>query len=86
MSKDTNAGDVVSGFIYQILYFLYLLLKMEKEETVSLEKFDDAGVEGDGLRTYYQLKHTVATAGTKVKRMRNRDTDLRNGGTGTDDG
>ena len=56
--------------------FLYLLLKMQKGETVSLEKFEDAGVEGDGVRTYYQLKHTVATAGTKVERMRDRDTDL----------
>lgn len=76
MSKDTNAGDVVAGYIYQIHYFLYLLLTMQKGETVSLEKFEDAGVEGDSVRTYYQLKHTVATTETNVARMRNRDTDL----------
>ena len=76
MSKDTNAGDVVAGYIYQIHYFLYLLLNMQKGEIVSLEKFEDAGVEGDGVRIYYQLKHTVATAGTRVERMRDRDTDL----------
>ena len=63
MSKDTNAGGVVAGFIYQTHYFLYLLLTMQKGDTVSLEKFEDAGVEGDGVRVYYQLKHTVATAG-----------------------
>lgn len=76
MSKDTNASGVVAGFIYQIHYFLYLLLTMRKGDTVSLEKFEDTGVEGDGVITYCQLKHTVATTGTKVERMRDRDTDL----------
>lgn len=76
MSKDTNAGGVVAGFVYQIYYFLYRLLTMQKGEIVSLEKFEDVGSEGDGSRTYYQLKHTIATTNTKVERMRDRDKDL----------
>ena len=76
MSKDTNAGGVVAGFIYQIYYFLYRLLAMQEGETVSLEKFEDVGSEKGDKKTYYQLKHTVATRGTTVARMRDRDTDL----------
>lgn len=76
MSKDTNAGGVVAGFIYQIYYFLYRLLTMQEGETVSLEKFEDVGSEKGDKKTYYQLKHTVATRGTTVARMRDRDTDL----------
>lgn len=76
MSKDTNAGVVIAGFIYQIYYFLYRLLKMDEGESVSLEKFEDVGAEGNGSRTYYQLKHTSKTEGTRVEKMRNRDRDL----------
>lgn len=76
MGKDTNAGGVVAGFIYQIYYFLYRLLSMQEGETVSLEKFEDVGTEKVEKKTYYQLKHTVATTGTTVARMRDRDTDL----------
>ena len=45
MSKDTNAGGVIAGFIYQIYYFLYRLLAMQEGETVSIEKFEDVGAE-----------------------------------------
>lgn len=76
MSKDTNAGGVVAGFIYQIYYFLYRLLMMQEGETVSLEKFEDVGTENVDKKTYYQLKHTVVTIGTKIVRMRDRDIDL----------
>lgn len=76
MSKDTNAGGVVAGFIYQIYYFLYRLLSMQEGETVSLEKFEDVGAEKGERKIYYQLKHTVATSGTTIARMRDRDTDL----------
>lgn len=76
MSKDTNAGGVVAGFIYQIYYFLYRLLAMREGETVSLEKFEDVGVEKGDKKIYYQLKHTIATKETMVARMRDRDTDL----------
>lgn len=76
MSKDTDAGVVIAGFIYQIYYFLYRLLRMDEGESVSLERFEDVGAECDGSRTYYQLKHTSKTAGTQVEKMRDRDTDL----------
>lgn len=76
MSKDTNAGGIVAGFIYQIYYFLYRLLSMQEGETVSLEKFEDVGAEKGERKIYYQLKHTVATSGTTIARMRDRDTDL----------
>lgn len=75
-ASDTNAGGSIAGFIYQIYYFLYRLLTMGVGEVVSLEKFEDIGVEMDVSKTYYQLKHTSKTTDTKVERMRNRDTDL----------
>ena len=70
MSKDTNAGGIVAGFIYQIYYFLYRLLSMQEGETVSLEKFEDVGAEKGERKIYYQMKHTVATSGTTIARMR----------------
>lgn len=76
MSKDTNAGGVVAGFIYQIYYFLYRLLNMDEGESVSLEQFEDVGIKDDDCRTYYQLKHTAKTTGTHVEKMRDRDIDL----------
>ena len=72
-TNDRNAGSVVAGFVYQIYYFLYRLLTMGVDETVSLEKFEDVGVEAGNERTYYQLKHTSATTHTHVERMKNRD-------------
>lgn len=75
-TNDRNAGGVVAGFVYQIYYFLYKLLTMGVGETVSLEKFEDVGVEKGNDKTYYQLKHTAATAETHVERMKDRDTDL----------
>lgn len=76
MAKDTNAGGVAAGFIYQIYYFLYRLLSMQEGEVVSLEKFEDVGAEKGEKKTYYQLKHTVATTGITVAHMRDRDTGL----------
>lgn len=75
-TTDTNAGGPIAGFIYQIYYYLYRLLTMGGDEVVSLEKFEDIGIEKDGSKAYYQLKHTSKTTGTKVERMRDRDTDL----------
>jgi len=49
---------------------------MQEGETVSLEKFEDVGAEKGDKKTYFQLKHTIATKGTTVARMRDRDTDL----------
>lgn len=75
-TTDTNAGGSIAGIIYQIYYYLYRLLTMGVDEVVSLEKFEDVGVEKDESKTYFQLKHTSKTTETKVERMRNRDTDL----------
>lgn len=75
-TSDTNAGGSVAGFIYQIYYYLYRLLTIGVDEVVSLEKFEDVGVEKDNSKTYYQLKHTSKSTESKVERMRDRDTDL----------
>ena len=37
MSNNTDASGVIAGFVYQIFYFLYRLLKIQDGETVSLE-------------------------------------------------
>lgn len=73
---DTNAGGSIAGIIYQIYYYLYRLLTIGVGEVVSLEKFEDVGVEMGESKTYYQLKHTSKTTETKVERMSNRDTGL----------
>ena len=78
MSNDSNAGGSIAGFIYQVYYFLYRLLTMQRGETVSLEKIDDVGTEKEKeeTRTYYQLKHTINSKPSAIKRMSDRDTDM----------
>lgn len=78
MSKENPFGAIgpLSGFTYQICYFLYRLLTIRDGETVSLEKIDDVGLEGDGKQTYYQLKHSINSSSSSIKRMADRDTDL----------
>lgn len=78
MNNDSNAGGSIAGFIYQVYYFLYRLLTMQRGETVSLEKIDDVGTETENeeARTYYQLKHTINSKPSAIKRMSDRDTDL----------
>ena len=78
MNNDSNAGGSIAGFIYQIYYFLYRLLTMQRGETVSLEKIDDVGkeTEKEETRTYYQLKHSINSKPSDIKRMSDRDTDL----------
>lgn len=76
MSNNTDASGVIAGFVYQIFYFLYRLLKIQDGETVSLEKIDDVGAEGGGMQTYYQLKHSINSKPSAVKRMVDRDNDL----------
>ena len=78
MNNDSNAGGSIAGFIYQVYYFLYRLLTMQRGETVSLEKIDDVGTETENeeARTYYQLKHTINSKPSAIKRMSERDTDL----------
>ena len=78
MSKtsDYTALGPLVGFIYQIYYFLYRLLTIQDGETVSLEKIDDVGAETGEKRTYFQLKHSINSKPSAVKRMTERDTDL----------
>lgn len=78
MSKtsDYTALGPLVGFVYQVYYFLYCLLKIQDGETVSLEKIDDVGLETGEKRTYLQLKHSINSKPSSVKRMTERDTDL----------
>lgn len=78
MSKTNEFGALgsIGGYIYQVYYFLYLLLTIRDGETVSLEKIDDVGVENGGHRTYYQLKHSKNSKPSEVMRMADRDTNL----------
>lgn len=43
---------------------------------MSLEKIDDVGAEGGGMQTYYQLKHSINSRPSAIKRMKDRDNDL----------
>lgn len=78
MSKtsDYTALGPLVGFVYQIYYFLSRLLTIQDGETVSLEKIDDVGLEAGEKRTYFQLKHSINSKPSAVKRMTERDTDL----------
>lgn len=78
MSKinDYTALGPLVGFVYQIYYFLYCLLTIKDGDTVSLEKIDDVGVESGEKQTYYQLKHSICSKPSMVKRMADRDTNL----------
>lgn len=71
-TNEYNAGAPLAGYVYQIYYFLYRLLTIREGEIVSMEKIDDVGTEGEGMRTYYQLKHSIENG----KRISNRDNDL----------
>lgn len=75
-TNDYTAIGPLTGFIYQIYYFLYRLLTMLDGETVSLEKIDDVGTEEGGRQTYFQLKHSINSKPSDIKRMANRDPDL----------
>lgn len=68
-TNDRNAGSVVAGFVYQIYYFLYRLLTMGVDETVSLEKFEDVGVETGNERTYYQRRHYILSLLLKISNL-----------------
>lgn len=54
-----SAMDKIGGFTYQFYCFLLHLLTMDRGETVSFEKLDDAAIEKGNLITLYQAKHSV---------------------------
>ena len=71
------AMDKIGGFTYQFYCFLLHLLKMERGETVSFEKLDDAAIEKGNLVTLYQAKHSIqVNANGETKAMTNRSADL----------
>lgn len=71
------AMDKVAGFTYQFYCFLYCLLTMERGETVSFEKWDDAAVEKGNLVTMLQAKHTIKVgAEGKLANLSDRAADL----------
>lgn len=74
--NEHGAGGPLLGFVYQVYYFLYQILTIKEGAEVSLEKIEDVAVETGEKRVYYQLKHTIGSTVSKVKRMSNRDTDL----------
>lgn len=71
------AMDKIGGFTYQFYCFLLHLLKMERGETVSFEKLDDAAIEKGNLITLYQAKHSVQVDANGVtKALTDRSQDL----------
>lgn len=71
------AMDKVAGFTYQFYCFLFCLLTMERGETVSFEKWDDAAVEKGNLVTMLQAKHTIKVgAEGKLPNLSDRAADL----------
>ena len=56
-TRSTNAPDTVRGILLQVTRFLYYLLKSDADDVVSLELFEDVGVEHpDGSKTAEQDK------------------------------
>lgn len=76
--EETHAAmDKIGGFTYQFYCFLLHLLKMERGETVSYEKLDDAAIEKGNLITLYQAKHSVQVDATgETKTLTDRSSDL----------
>lgn len=77
-AEETHAAmDKIGGFTYQFYCFLLHLLRMERGETVSFEKLDDAAIEKGNLITLYQAKHSVQVdANGEPKALTNRSSDL----------
>lgn len=82
-----NTSDVVentghdakgaTGFEYQFLYFIRQLLKMlEKQDTVSYERYDDVAYSTDDSLILFQLKHTIKGTVSKPVNLSLRDSDL----------
>lgn len=77
-AEETHAAmDKIGGFTYQFYCFLFHLLRMERGETVSFEKLDDAAIEKGNLITLYQAKHSVQVdASGETKALTDRSSDL----------
>ncbi len=66
MTLDTTAGPVFLGYLYQIEYALYLLLKADRDEAeLAIEYMDDVQFSDSGTAIeLFQLKHSIRTQAT----------------------
>ena len=74
--NNRDATGTIAGFSYQLMYFVYRLLILEKGEVVSLEKMDDVGAEIGEEKVYYQLKHTIKGSESNPINIPLKDRDL----------
>lgn len=56
VSDNTHAAENLYGYGLQVRQMLYELLNCEKDCTVSVEKFDDVGVENDMTKKQFKQK------------------------------
>ncbi len=72
--KDTSADDKIVGFEYQFYLFFLALVKLDFNEEVGFEVFDDVHIRfGDGTTLLIQAKHSIK-GGTE--NITSRDIDL----------
>lgn len=74
IKNDFSGIPSMSGFIYQIYYYLKVLLRINHDEAASMELYDDVALEYADKVKYVQLKHTTTTE--KIKNLSDRDDDL----------
>lgn len=73
IKNDFSGIPSIAGFLYQILYYLKVLLSLKPTEEASLELHDDVALEDLQTIKYFQLKHS--TSGIS-KKLTKRDSDL----------
>lgn len=73
IKNDFSGIPSMAGFLYQIFYYLKVLLSLKPTETASLELHDDVALEDVETIKYFQLKHS--TSGIS-KNLTKRDGDL----------
>lgn len=61
VSDNTHAAENLYGYGLQVRQMLYELLNCEKDCTVSVEKFDDVGVENDMTKKAIQTKSALSS-------------------------
>ncbi|MBE2184494.1 MAG: hypothetical protein IAE89_13780 [Anaerolineae bacterium] len=66
MTLDTTAGPSFLGYLYQIEYALYLLLKADRDEAeIAVEYMDDVQFSDSGTAVeMFQLKHSIRAQAT----------------------
>src|SRR5437870_1883290 len=66
MPLDTTAGPSFLGYLYQVEYALYLILKADMDEAeIAIEYMDDVQFSENGTAIeLFQLKHTIRKQAT----------------------